>query len=173
MSSYTLHLGFTWDSPQIASIWNPDDPLQQRFLQLALEDSSNAAAWFQFNTSDTMSFMLWDLGTGAQNTASSYTASLNLADPDSNTIYDPSSYLTYTSATYTSGTYYLALDTAAFTYTSATTPCWGTARGYSTLPAKVTFSAAAQLQLSLLVQITDHNDDTQQFLKTVELVVSS
>ncbi len=62
MASYTLHLGFDWNSPIIGSIWGTSGGTTYRFLQYALEGGSDPA-WFQFQLDDTLSIVIWDLTT--------------------------------------------------------------------------------------------------------------
>lgn len=61
MASYTLHLGFNWNSPLIGSFWA--DPGERRFLQYALADGSGAPAWFRFAQDNSLAVELWDLTT--------------------------------------------------------------------------------------------------------------
>jgi hypothetical protein len=96
MANYTLHLGFTWNSPPIGSIWTSTTVETYRFLQYAVADGSGAPAWFQFQQDDVLNILIWDLSTSvtAQMTVE---LSMSFGPLESGTTqaYDPSSLVSF------------------------------------------------------------------------------
>ncbi len=179
MADFTLHLGFTWNSLQVGSIWNPSDddqPSAYRFLQYALADASGNPAWFEFAAGDQLSVVVWDLSPASDllgplqlELSMSFAPVVGAARA-----YDPDQLVTRGESMTVSthgGQPFLS-----FGAIGAATPGdgpWGP--GASHRAGTLTLSEASRYKLSFLVSAgsTQHVDTRQSFVSDPEVIVGS
>lgn len=183
MSTYTLHLGYDWNSPLIGSIWT-GQPLNMRFLQYALSTSSGAPAWFRFQPNEPLNVMIWDLSSTSAPMPSTWSLRMALSPLDagsSTTVtYNPSSYMTYpdfASVQPDGANWYLQFlnnFTPDMEPSSPQGPWGGSNRGHSKTFKPVSFTKSLNCKLSFWLSVTAPNASAPEiFISDPEVIVGS
>jgi hypothetical protein len=178
MATYTLHLGFNWNSPLIGSFWA--EPISRRFLQYALADGGKAPAWFRFAEGDVIAVEIWDLTEGILGTGDMALApslAFTPLDEGTTTAYSPdalvSAWGNAEQATYlVNGKAQPYLSLSEVSSIAGTSSPWGPARGhYGAGAFTVTAQLAYKMSFFLRVALAGTSGPPRDYVSDPEVIV--
>jgi hypothetical protein len=180
MASYTLHLGFNWNSPIIGSTWGDGSTSgEYRFLQYALARQDGAPAWFQFVKNDVLSVTIWDLSSAPSLKDLALSMSFSALEAGEVSTYAPGTLVTSGDArslTAGNGDPYLSFDSVTGVVgAGGSGGPWG-ASSFVYAAGSFTFAADASYKLSFLLRAAQARSDgspARLFVSDPEVIVGS